>query len=137
MRPLKVVVPAPPPSPLPSTLNRELISALFSHTTTIPKVQQSLLAECREAAWLEKVQERSYQLLREDETRDFDEVMRILIKESTSDGDRAQQKGEERGKIEEQGKVANVKLPEKAIDEAVRIVKEGLDSVVKFEGEID
>ena len=137
MRPPKVVVPSPPPSPLPPILNEELMAALLSHTPTIANVQQSLLAECRKIAWLEKAQERIYQLLREDETRDYNEVLRILIKESTSDGDRALQKEEERGNIEEQGKVADVKLPKRAIDEAIRIVKEGLESIVEFEGGID
>lgn len=85
-------------------------------------------------AWLDKIRERSLQLFREDETRGYDEVMRILVKEARGERDGTEQKEGQRGKSEG-GKKADVEIPEKAIDAAIKIVSDGLENVVEFEGQ--
>ena len=86
-------------------------------------------------AWLDKIRERSLQLFREDETRSYNEVMRMLIEEATGKRNGSQQKEGQRSKSEERAKEVDVKIPEKAIDKAIQIVSEGLDNVVQFEGQ--
>lgn len=134
MRPPRILVPNPPSAPLPPTLNAKITSALLSHTNCIPKLQKSLVTECRDVAWLDKIRERSLQLFREDESRDYDEVMRILVEEARGEKDRSQQQEVQRGKSEK-GKKVDVTIPAKAIDEAIKIVSEGLDNIVEFEGQ--
>ncbi|KAL8815290.1 MAG: hypothetical protein Q9191_008474, partial [Dirinaria sp. TL-2023a] len=134
MRPPKILVPTPTSAPLPPKLNAKITSALLSQTTCIPKLQESLVAECQNVAWLDKIKERSLQLFREDEDRDYDEVMRILVEEARGGRDETRQKEGQRGESGN-GKKVDVTIPVKAIDEAIRIVSEGLGNIVEFEGQ--
>lgn len=134
MPPAKVQVPNPPPSPLPASLRNDLIGALFSQTEAIPVLQKTLLTECKNARWLDAIRQRSLQLLREDEGRSHKEVMEILVDEA-----RGQEKsGQKDAGLNTRSKGAedepvDVKMPERAVKEGTKVVRDALDGVVVFE----
>ena len=130
----RVRVPHPPPSPLPASLSNDIIGALFSHTDAIPSLQQTLLSETEKAGWLDAVRKRSLQLLREDEGRSQRDVMKILVKEA---------RAEETSGLNESGlntssktgeqEAVDVRIPQKAVKEGTRVVRDALADVVAFE----
>lgn len=80
------------------------------------------------------VRERSLQLLREDEGRGYRDVTAILVDEARV--------GKSTGVVVENGKAragrqeaVDVKIPEKAVNEGVRVVRDAVEGIVEFERE--
>lgn len=130
MPPKKILVPNPPPPTLPPKLNAEITAALLDDKASVPRLQRTLLDECQKAAWLDNIQARSLQLLREDENLGYHDILPILVQEALGNGGHGKD-----STSSGDAKATNVKIPEKAIDEAVKVVQEGLENVVEFEGE--
>lgn len=134
MPPTKIIVPNPPPSPLSASLRNDTTSALFSQTKAIPNLQKTLLAECEKSGWLDAVRERSLQLLREDEGRGGKDVVALLVDEARG--------GKSTGDVVKGGEAKNggremvdVKMPERAVKEGTRVVRDALEGIVEFEGQ--
>ena len=136
MSPSKIPVPYPPPSPLPPSLRKNIIGALFSQTDAIPSLQRVLLSECEKAGWLDAVRLRSLQLLREDGGRTHDELLAILTDEARGQGEMVQNTGEaiQPTKLNNTApERINIKMPKEAVKEGTKVVTQALNGVVKFE----
>lgn len=137
MPPTTINVPYPPPSPLSASLRNDITSALFSQTEAIPTLQKTLLAACEKEGWLDAVRERSLQLLREDEGRGYREVMAILVDEARGQGEGGKSTGDAAKKGEARvgrREVVDVKMPERAVNEGARVVRDALEGIVEVEG---
>jgi len=132
----KVNVSDPPPSPLPTSLRNDITSALFSQTEAIPTLQKTLLAECEKAGWLDAVRECSLQLLREDGSRSYKDVMAILVNEARDQGEGGKSTGDaaKNGKASVgRREVVEVKMPEIAVEGGTKIIRDALAEIVEFE----
>lgn len=137
MPPARVIVTDPPPSPLSNDLRNELIGALFSQTKAIPDLQQALLAECEKSGWLSAIRERATQLIKEDDNRDHNDIVRMIVEEARQQGVRnhARQGVRKPGNSTAQDPaVVDVRMPEQAVQEGTKIIRGAFDGIVEIEG---
>lgn len=82
------------------------------------------------------MRERSLQLLREDEGRGPKEVMVMLVNEARGQGEGGKNTGEaaKNGKVRVgRREVVGVKMPERAVNEGERVIRDALEGIVEFE----
>ena len=139
----RISVPAQPI--INPTLRSQINHALLSHNA-IPALQASLLHECQASGWLEQVRARVLELLRNGECTTFGEVMLVIMEEvkggnadaAFSKKERTQANGVNGRKeinVEAMSRGRNsegrdLRVPNKVIEEGVKIVRGVLDQVV-------
>jgi len=80
------------------------------------------------------VRERSFQLLREDGGRGYREVMAILVNEAMGQGEGGKSTGEaaKSGRVRGGRREVDVKMPERAVNEGARVVRDALEGIVEL-----
>ncbi|KAK0507920.1 hypothetical protein JMJ35_009809 [Cladonia borealis] len=141
----KVPIPTPLPTPLPAPLLTTLTTALLT-ANAIPPILRTLTLECQKAKWQDAVKARIMQMLKDEGYVDKAEMLRVLVREARGleeegegegdddGGDGGVQKGRKDGKGGE-GRI-DVRVPEKAVSEGVKVVKGYLEKVVEVEPEV-
>lgn len=134
-----VIVPFKSPSCIDSDLRSRLTTALLT-SSVVNDIHKSLLSPCKTTGWLEKVRERTLQLLRNGDCVTYDEVLEILIAEArgkaiSKDAVGHLRQGPNEPLIREgrQQKVVDIRIPKEIIAPGVEVVRKALDKVVKIE----
>lgn len=134
-----ILIPRTPTSPLDPTLRTSLQAAILN-PQTIKTLRNTLETETQADAWQEKVKQRTLQLLEQKEYRQWEDLLGVIVREARgveeldddddddADGDYREGKGKrnEAGKDEREQKV-DIRVPEKAIAEASKVVKGALE----------
>ena len=139
MMPPTVIVPSKPPSCIDSDLRSRLTTALLT-SSVVHDIHKFLLSSCKSTGWLEKVRERTLQLLRNGDCVTYDEVLKILIAEArgkdiSKDAVGHLRQGTNERLIHEGGKQkeVDIRIPKETIAPGVEVVRKALDKVVKIE----
>ncbi|KAI9875395.1 MAG: hypothetical protein M1830_008532 [Pleopsidium flavum] len=149
--PLRVLIPPSPlpTSPLPTALRSEINSALLQ-TGSIQRIQTTLLHQLQASGWTENVRSFCLELLRSGECASWGEVMGRVLRDAGVgriggeeeeegkegvgnggvNGDGANEEGAARKKAK-----LDVRIPEKVINEGIKVVREALEEVVEIVGD--
>lgn len=151
-----ILIPRTPTTPLEPLLRTSLQSALLNQKT-IRTLRTTLETETQAAAWQEKVKLRTLQLLGEKEYWKWEELCGVIVGEARGEeeGEEDDENENERGEVdrrrEDGGKgkgidgpgrdgeraeeKVDIRIPEKAITEAAKVVKGVLEKKVELEPE--
>ncbi|MCJ1393535.1 hypothetical protein MMC18_006410 [Xylographa bjoerkii] len=134
-------VPIPPGGTLTTPLRSQLNAALLS-TSAIPTIHAALLHECQASGWLDLIKARVLDLLRSGECVSYGEVMAVVLREMKGNG---RMDGEGSFAVKKENGVNGVngagsgkgalRVPERVVEEGVRVVRGCLEEVVDIEGE--
>ncbi|KAF2453588.1 hypothetical protein BDY21DRAFT_401635 [Lineolata rhizophorae] len=148
--PLTPLLSLPPESPLPPHLHNALTSALLS-SGAVPRIQAALGEALAASGWTAALRARVHALLRDGECGSVEEVLARVVREAGLDGaaanDQAEgggngvvkkeedegDEGAQNGDPDGAGAAADLKIPDKAVKEVVRVVRRELENVCEIQ----
>lgn len=135
-----ILIPRTPTSPLDPTLRTSIQTAILN-PKTIKTLRKTLETETQAGAWQEKVKQRTLQLLESRECWKWEDLVGAVVREARGveevgeEGQGGKENGMNGGRDgESEGKV-DIRIPEKAVAEAAKVVKGVLEKKVELEPE--
>lgn len=146
-----ILIPRTPTSPLDPTLRASLQDAILK-PKTIKILRKTLETETKAAEWQERVKQRTLQLLERKGYWKWEDLVGVIVREARGveeeeeeggDGEVEREvEGEGKGKGNEaeeggggRGQRVDVRVPEKAVTEAAKVVRGVLEKKVELEPE--
>lgn len=151
--PTPILIPASPDFPLNDTLRHDLQSALV-RDNAVTSISNALSTECEKAGWQDAVKMRVMQILKSGEVESRQELVKAIVREArdipikdegamVGEKEKGEGKGKTGERVEGNGskgtkggeKAVDIKMPNTAVTEAVKAVRDTLEKVVEIEPE--
>ena len=120
-------------APLPNSLRSSVNAALLANNA-VPAIQSALLHECQASGFATAVRARAVDLLRSGDATTYADVLREIMAEvrgaSADGGDAAALRNGEGGA---EGSERKLKVPQRVIEEGVKVVRAALETCVDIE----
>ncbi|KAL2049426.1 hypothetical protein ABVK25_010330 [Lepraria finkii] len=139
-----LLIPRDIPTPLPDDLRQDIRAALVRERA-IKNILKALKTECGKAGWEDALKARVNQLLRSGEFKSRADLVGVLVREArglsvAEEEEEGEERGDWEGEVEGRDvnggeKLVDIKIPEKAIAEGAKVVREVLEKVGELEPE--